>query len=86
MSSWEEWRRGSGASPTRDGSSPVSSFAKVRHSDLVSMMRSPKTRPDVSNGHGLGKGSTAIVTDQVTRGEIFDERCVATFGTDEIDI
>jgi hypothetical protein len=56
VSSWESWRRGSAGSPTRDGSSPVSSFANVRHSDLVSMIRSPKTRPaSVSNGHGGGR-------------------------------
>jgi hypothetical protein len=87
VSSWESWRRGSAASPTRDGSSPVSSFANVRHSDLVSMMRSPKTRPaSVSNGHGEGGKDTTIVTDHVTSGEIFYKRRVTAFGTDQIDL
>jgi hypothetical protein len=51
------------------------------------MMRSPKTRPvSVSNGHGGGGKDTAIVTDHVTGSEIFYERRVTAFGTDEIDL
>ena len=46
VESWDPLRSGLAPSPTRDGSSlPWSSFANVRHSERVSTMRSPKTRP-----------------------------------------
>lgn len=46
VSSWEPLRSGLAASPTRQGSMLVgSSDEKVRHSERVSTMRSPRTRP-----------------------------------------
>lgn len=45
VSSCDPFRRGSATAPTRDGSSPFSSFANVRHSDRVSTIRSPRTSP-----------------------------------------